>query len=489
MMRELKGVFWASALVATTANTTALVKDGFLLDISEVNANDLVLAVCADSEATAGGALEAAARLLLSSGNDPGIGTPAVEADLLSALKTRPLANVAVISVPGEYATLEAQKALTAGLHVFIFSDNVPIADEIALKRRALELGRLVMGPGAGTALFGGAGLGFANRLTEGPVGVVAASGTGAQEVASLLDRWGVGISHIIGVGGRDMSDEVGGLGVEAAIRALDADDRTRAILLVSKPSSSEVAERLVLVPNKPMVAALIGLERPLATNRSGVTVCDTLEGGAVEMLRLLGKSSPDPAVSYTDTLVAAAERLPVGRKRLVGLFSGGTLCYEVMTVAARFLGPIYSNIPIDKRWSLGDAPPGSHICLDLGEEEYTKGNPHPVIDAAARLELLERQANDPSVAAIVLDVILGDGAHHDPAGVLAPAADRIVRSGVAVIVHVLGTPRDPQGLAAQCKRFEDVGCIVTASATRAALAGAALVLRDPALAGPLRTT
>lgn len=484
-MREHEGVSWATAIMATAANTASLTTRGFLIEVSRSTANDLILAVCAHSEAAADEALEKATALLFSASDQQDCVNSELPTDILSARAARPTANLAVISVPGEYATLEAEKALSAGLHVFLFSDNVPVADEIALKRRAAEVGRLMMGPGAGTALLAGAGLGFANRLSQGPVGIVAASGTGAQEVATLLDRCGVGISHIIGVGGRDMSTEVGGLGTEAALRALDADDGTRAILLVSKPGAREVAQRLLQIPGKPMVAALIGSERPVAPHRQGVTICDTLEAGAVEMLRILGKARPDAEASFLDALVAAVAKLTATRTRLVGLFSGGTLCYEAMIVASRLLGPIHSNIPIDTRWSLKEAGLGSHVCIDLGEEEYTKGSPHPVIDAAARLDLLERQASDPTVAVILLDVILGDGAHPDPAGVLAPAADRVVRSGAAIVVHLVGTARDPQDLLTQRQRFQDVGCIVAASAAQAALAGAAIVLRDPTVLLP----
>ncbi len=481
---EYPGVAWGWAFMATPANLETLAKAGFTEDPLRADANDLVLAVRATDESAAAAALEAASRLLFNSERSSVANEPEQIFDLRSALKLHPTANIAIISTPGHYATLEAQKALTAGLHVLLFSDNVPLEDEVALKRRGRRLGRLVMGPGAGTAMLGGVGLGFANRVSAGPVGIVAASGTGAQEAMSLLDRWGVGVSHVIGVGGRDLSAEVGGIMTEMATRALDADADTQAILLISKPPSRDVVARVLELPQKPTVASLIGLTAPLKGHPQHVTICDTLEEGASRTLAGLGMPPPDNGVGRLIEKVArAAARLNAGRKRLVGLYSGGTLCYEAMMVASRRLGPVFSNAPFDENWTIESAPPGAHICLDLGEESYTQGRPHPMIDARARAELLRRQASDPTVAAVVFDVVIGDGAHPDPASVLAPLAAEVVRSGAAVVVYVLGTMRDPQGFEEQRARFEQAGCIVADSAARAALAATALVLRDPSVA------
>ena len=264
------GVSWGWALMATPANLETLAEQGIAGDVGGAAANDLVLAVQAEDDDAAAAALETAEAALFAANVQEDDGAVPNATDLAEALAERPDANVAIISVPGPYAALETHKALTAGLNVLLFSDNVPLADEIELKERARDLGRLVMGPGAGTAMIAGAGLGFANRVSTGPVGIVAAAGTGAQEVMSLLDRWGVGVSHVIGVGGRDLSPEVGGLMAESALRALDADERTEAILLVSKPPSREVAERLLKVPSKPTVAALMGLRDSLSTATGG---------------------------------------------------------------------------------------------------------------------------------------------------------------------------------------------------------------------------
>ncbi|MFI6830139.1 hypothetical protein ACIBG5_23790 [Kribbella sp. NPDC050241] len=475
------GVSWGWALMATPANLETLAEQGIAGDVEGAAANDLVLAVRAEDDDSATAALETASETLFAATAQEADGDVPNATDLGEALAERPDANVAIISVPGSYAALETHKALTAGLNVLLFSDNVPLQEEIELKQRARDLGRLVMGPGAGTAMIAGAGLGFANRVSAGPVGIVAAAGTGAQEVMSLLDRWGIGVSHVIGVGGRDLSPEVGGLMAESALRALDADERTQAILLVSKPPSREVAERLLKVPSKPTVAALMGLRDSLSTP-DHVTVVNTLERGAAETIALVGGSTPDLVQGTAEQVASLITGLAPTRRKVVGLYSGGTLCYEALTIATDHLGPIHSNVPLDKSLTVDSAKPDSHLFLDLGEEEYTVGRPHPMIDPQARIEFLERQVDDDGVAAVLLDVVIGDGAHDDPAGMLAPAIEKVTGSGAIVVAYVLGTELDPQGFASQQETLRRAGCIVTETAARAALAASAIALRDPAL-------
>ncbi len=475
------GVDWGWAFMATPANLAVLEKEGFTEGLEKAGANDLVFAVRASTDEQAKAATETASNLLFEKSAGGSADEKSAAGDFASALKDLPSANLAIISVPGAYATLEAQKALTAGLDVLLFSDNVPLEDEVALKKRAQELGRLVMGPGAGTAMLAGTGLAFANRVRKGPVGILSAAGTGAQEVMSLLDRWGVGVSHVIGLGGRDLSPGVGGLMAESAIRALDADEGTETILLVSKPPAPEVAERLVNLPKKPMVAALIGLREEIPAPKN-IRVCNTLEQGACQILQVLKEPVPDLVGVVTEQLDKAIAGLDAKRTKLCGLYSGGTLCYEAMTIATKHLGPIYSNIPLDKSWTLDKTPADGHVCLDLGEEEYTNGRPHPMIDTEARVAFLREQIKDPSVAAVLLDVVIGDGAHENPASVLAPVAGEIVKSGAQVVVYVLGTGNDMQGFEAQRNAFRAAGCIVTETGARAALAASALVLRDSSI-------
>lgn len=482
-MFEVDGVEWAAAAMATPANVETLLGQGFdQSEMGSTSANDLFVAVRAVDDAALEAAVEAGEQALFATRSGAGHEKAERRARTTEeAIGLQPGTNVAVVSVPGDYAAMEAHKALSAGLHVLLFSDNVPVVDEVELKDRAREVGRLLMGPGAGTAMLGGAGLGFANVVRRGRVGVVAAAGTGAQEAMSLLDRWGAGVSHVIGLGGRDLSDTVDGRMAKLAVDAMRDDPGTDAILLVSKPPSARVAKDVVgLAGGTPLVAALVGLGVPLDLPE-GVEVVTTLEQGVVRALAAVGIDAPDPSSGLVEPVQAACARLGDERRLVRGLFSGGTLCYESLVIMSRLLGPIHSNTPLDKRYGL-PAPAGAHVCLDLGEEEYTKGRPHPMIDPEARVELMREEGRSTDTAVVLLDVVLGHGSHADPAGRLAPVCSEIMAGGRGpqVVAYVLGTVGDPQGFAAQQARLRDVGCIVTETAARASLAAAAIALREP---------
>lgn len=480
-MNEIAGVEWAAAAMATAANLQTLKSQGF--SVTDLGAaNDLFLAVRGTDDESVQNALDAGSDAMFAGRESKGgPASPRGHRTIGRAVRELPGTNIAIVSVPGAYAALEAHEALTAGLDVLLFSDNVSVSDEIALKDRAVRLGRLLMGPGAGTAMLGGTGLGFANVVKSGPVGVVAAAGTGAQEAMSLLDRWGVGISCVIGLGGRDLSDAVDGRMAKAAIASLRADPRTELIFLVSKPPAERVARAvLAAADGLPLVASLVGRTRD-AGPVSGPRPARTLEAGALDVLDLLGVGRPDVVGDLAERVAEAGERLAPERTLVRGLFSGGTLCYESLVILSDVLGPVYSNVPLAESLR-APAPPGSHVCLDLGEEEYTLGRPHPMIDPQARVEMLDEQGRDAAVAVILLDVVLGLGAHEDPAGQLAPACARAVRQGVAVVAYVLGTDRDPQGYTRQRQILLDAGCVVTETAARASFAAAAIAVRDPAL-------
>ncbi|MFF5207268.1 FdrA family protein [Streptosporangium sp. NPDC000396] len=471
-MHKAEGVEWATVVMATAANLEALRHEGF--DPPEAGPYDLILAVRAADDAGAVTAFAEGERAMF--GAREGGPVEQRPRSLEEALRRQPGSTVAVISVPGDYAALEAHKALSHGLDVLLFSDNVSLADEIALKDHAVRQGRLLMGPGAGTAMLAGVGLGFANVVRPGPVGIVAAAGTGAQEVMSLLDREGVGLSHVIGVGGRDLTRAVGGRMAERAVEALDDDPATELILLVSKPPDEEVARRVVAAAgDTPLVAALVGLERTMP----GVHVTDTLEGGVVKALELLGRPAPDFDRRHGPSLEEVIACLAPTRTTVRGLFSGGTLCSEALVLLGRTLGPVWSNVPIDPRYGLPAPSPGSSICLDLGEEEYTRGRPHPMIDPEARVKLLREAGQDADVAVVLLDVVLGHGSHPDPAGILAPEISSL--DGPQVVAYVLGTERDPQGYREQVSVLAEAGCVVTETAARAALTAAAIATRRAA--------
>jgi FdrA protein len=332
-------------------------------------------------------------------------------------------ATVALVSVPGEHAFVEASDAVEAGLSVMIFSDNVPVEQEILLKDRAREKGVLVMGPDCGTAVIGGAGLGFANVLRPGRVGVVAASGTGAQQVTSLLDLAGVGVSHLLGVGGRDLSARVGGRSTTQALLALDEDPATELIVLVSKPPAPEVAAAVQeLSLSKPVVRALLGPGQ------------NDLTTAVEKVLGALGVPVPDwPSWP--------AESPSASGGPLRGLYSGGTLCTEAALIA------------------------GTGEFTDFGDDEYTRGRAHPMIDPALRLEALAAV----ETGVVLLDVVLGHGSDPDPSASLAPAVAKARERGVAVVVALVGTEGDPQGLRSQAARLNDAGAAVFTSNAAAA--------------------
>ncbi len=490
VMSGQPGIGWAGAVMAAPAALADLAEQGFEpADLAGADANDLVLAVHAADEEKAQAALAAGADSIFSAAEsgDGRSGPEEAPRTIEAAAGKSPDANVAIISVPGPYAALEAHHALTAGLHVLLFSDNVPLAEEVELKQRATELGLLVMGPGAGTAVLAGTGLGFANVLRRGPVGVVAAAGTGAQEVSALLDRWGVGVSQVIGVGGRDLSAEVGGRMAAAAVRSLDADPDTQAILVVSKPPDPAVARSVLdRCGDTPAVAVFLGvsdLDRPGRTGPGRTGLARTLEAGAIAAARLTGGAPPDPAHGLADRAARAAARLPEQRRAIRGFYSGGTLCYEAQLIISGLLGPVYSNEPLVHENTV-PAPPGSHVLLDLGAEEYTVGRPHPMIDPQSRIEVLRAQAREPDVAVVLLDVVLGHGSHADPAGELAPVLTEVMADGgPQVIAYVLGSGGDPQGYQGQRATLEAAGCLVTETAARAAYLAAAIAARKPEIA------
>jgi FdrA protein len=483
-MDRSEGVDFAIAVMGTPANVDALAAEGVAGEALAATPNDLVLAVRATDAARADHALDQGEQALVPPRSASAQLAEREPPSLHAALDVLGDPNVAIVSVPGDYAPLEAHKALAAGLNVLLFSDNVSVDDEIALKHHAARAGRLVMGPGAGTARLGGCGLGFANAVASGRVGVVAAAGTGAQEVMVLLDRWGEGVSHVIGLGGRDLSERVGGRSARLAVQALDRDPATDVIVLVSKPPSRDVAEAVVSAGGrKPVIAALIGL--PPGTSVPGAAaVSSTLEGGVAHAVRQRGGVPPTGWSDWRSEVADSLADLDPARTAVRGLFSGGTLCHEALTLLQLWLGDVRSNVPLgDRHQMAGEA--SAHRCIDLGEEEYTKGRPHPMIDAAARLGALEEAGAEDRVAVVLLDVVLGYGAHDDPASVLAPACAAVAApGGPRVVVYVLGTDEDPQGLERQQEAFRRAGCLVAPTAARAALAAAAISLRRPEIVG-----
>ena len=460
--RETEGVEQGLCFMATPANREEAAALGVRDPaIDAAGPDDLVIAVAGD-DPEAG--VEAAAAVLDRSAAPAGEGAGAARAP---RTLLRAEGDVAVISVPGDYAALEAHKALGAGMDVLLFSDNVPLEDEVALKRRAHRLGLLVMGPGAGTAIVDGLALGFANAVAAGPVGVVAAAGTGAQEVTVLLDRAGAGTRACYGTGGRDLKDEVGAITALDAIARLAEDPGAEVLLCVSKPPSPEVAERVLralAATGKPAAACMVGGG---VDPVPGVALHDTLEGAALAAARMAGRQAEPPPPVRAEWVSGGAVR---------GLFSGGTLCSEAAAILADALGDVASNAPAGRARPLSGRPEG-HACLDLGEEEFTRGRPHPMIDPQARVERLAEEAADPDVGVLLLDVVLGYASHPDPAGALAPAIREAtaVRPQLAVVAHVLGTEADPQVRSRQEEALRAAGVRLAPTSAAAARLAAAL--------------
>jgi len=450
----------ASALVAMATDLNLELAAGMGFDVPDTSPNELLVAVDAASDEALEGAL-AEVDAALAEASRPaatGFGSAPAPATVRSAA-ARSDATVALISTPGAYAFADAVDAVDAGLLTMVFSDNVPLEQEVALKEYADRAGVLVMGPDCGTAVLGGVGLGFANVVRPGPVGIVAASGTGAQHLMSLLDGADVGISHCLGVGGRDLSAAVGARSTLRALDLLDADGGTSLVVVVSKPPAPEVAEAVrahAAALATPVLFGLLGPGQPDLTTTAASVVAAA--GGTWT------------APEHWTGVVAA------GRAGgfLRGLFAGGTLCDEAMLLAADALGPVRSNIPLDPAWALGDdLASDGHTMVDFGDDRLTQGRPHPMIDGSLRVDRLRAEVADPSTGVLLLDVVLGLGAADDPAAELAPAVREATEAGVPVVVTVVGTRDDPQGLRAQVAALNDAGAWVylsNAGAVRCAL-------------------
>ena len=476
-MEAVAGVTVAAAMMGTPHNRALLDQAGLLAaEGIAARPEDLIIAVAAESAAAAEAARAAAEHALLAARPAAGraMGTT-VPRSLPSALKLLPGANLALISVPGAYAGAEALRAIHAGLHVMLFSDNVPIETEIDCKRAALERGLLMMGPDCGTAILDGVPLGFANAVPRGRIGLAAASGTGLQEVVCTIAREGEGISQAIGVGGRDLTDDVGAPMMLRAIELLAADAETDVVCLVGKPPGASVARRLADAAAKlakPCVAwfpAAAGAP----SHDGGVHRAATLEDAGRAAVALARGNTPapiafsQPAAAVAQLVADAARGLATGQRHVRGVYSGGTLAYEA-------LGLLAGNLA-DVAPSLTRGGPG-HRVVDLGEDVFTLGRPHPMIDGRVRREWIDKEGRDESTAVLLLDVVLGHGAHPDPAGEILPAIRAVrARRPLAVVASVCGTDADPQPRAAQIERLRGAGIVVMDSNAQAARLAAAI--------------
>ncbi|MFJ3990579.1 acyl-CoA synthetase FdrA [Streptomyces sp. NPDC090032] len=468
-LAEPPGIETVSLVMGTPANRDVLARSGLLTDLGQdAGPNDLLVAVRGEPDAV-DHALAVVVDALSGPGEDApsaGTGTGTDTGPPVRSLAGAPAgASLALISTPGPYAAAEAFKALRLGMHAFVFSDHVPVEQEVLLKREAARRGLLVMGPDCGTAVISGIPLGFANEVRRGRVGLVGASGTGLQQVSSLLHSMGAGVSHVIGTGSRDVSVEVGGLTMRAGLDALAADPTTEVIVLVSKPPAPQVAEQLLDhagALGKPVVACFLGTDG-CSPAPARVTPAPTLFEAARSAAALAVGGALPPGEELPKVPAPAPPR-----HLLRALYAGGTFAHE----AAWLLGPVLGDLtrtappPVP-----GSAPrlPDRHLVLDLGDDAFTAGRPHPMIDPTVRTEYLRAALADPRSAAVVLDVVIGHGAAADPAAALAGALAEAPADTPPVIAFVVGTDDDPQGLTAQRRILRDAGAYVVDSSTTAA--------------------
>ncbi|HEX5808850.1 MAG TPA: acyl-CoA synthetase FdrA [Anaerolineales bacterium] len=454
----LPGVLDAGVVMATPANRDLLAASSLLPESITASPDDMLIVVKANDEQSAVGAIRQVEELLARR-KSSSVFQEFRPRSLSGAVKLLPEANWVLVSVPGRYAARVARDALDLGKHVFLYSDNVSLEDEIALKRMAREKGLLVMGPDCGTAIINGVGLGFANRVRRGQIGVVGASGTGTQTVTAQIHNLGGGISHAIGTGGRDLRTEVGAITAHQALNVLARDEETRVIVVVSKPPSPEVATSVISAAQgsgKPVVVYFIGYAPParqIGNLRFAVSLSEAAELAVNEILE---------AGRLFDTQ-------PQGYVR--GLFSGGTLAYETLLGLQASLSPLFSNAPVTSGQELKDPLQSkAHTMIDLGDEFFMVGRLHPMIDNDLRIRRIKQESADPDVGMILFDVVLGDGAHLDPAGELAPVIEEIkqIRPKLEFVAMVIGTEDDPQNLQGQIERLQAAGVTVFRTAADA---------------------
>lgn len=469
---DMNGIEEAALMMGTPANREIMINARLLNETGKTaGGGDLIIGIRAEDQISAGRALIEAKSVLDRPTAKKTDGANWQPRTLRAAVKAAPESNLALISVPGDFAIAEARKAIRRGLHAMIFSDNISLAEEAALKQEAKSLGRLVMGPDCGTAIINGTPLAFANKIPRGEIGIVGASGTGIQEVTCLIAQYGGGISQAIGVGGRDLKSQVGGISTLMALDALKIDPQTKHVVLISKPPPADVAalvlERIAAI-GKPVTVCFIGADKlPMPKNATQVF---TLKAAACAPMGVSNDATTDG-----DPSIATRSR-----SKVVGLFCGGTLCAEAQVVFKATGQAVMSNTPIPGVKSLSTSS-SAHPMIDLGDDEYTQGKPHPMIDPSVRDQVIIDALGDASVGVILVDVVIGFGAHEDPAGHLASIIN--VHGGdrpPIIIASVTGTQGDPQTRSIQVAKLKVTGVRVAPSNADAAAWALSAIGLDP---------
>lgn len=498
-VKKLEGVDDAVVSMGTDTNRR-LLKDLGLLDEESKGAGDgdLIIAVRAREGSDSGEVMERVERLVMT----PPVSSTGPRVQVLHSVKSAidrlGGANLAVVSVPGSQAFEPSMELLRNGVHVHLFSDHVSSEQELELKQFASSKGLLVLGPGAGTSIINGVGLGFANSVRRGNVGIVASAGTGIQEASSLLDRIGLGVSSALGVGGTDVSERVGGLMTKDSLRLLEKDNDTKLIMIIAKTPKEKVIKDVMdhvdKETTKPVVACFLGLDPP-AVKSERITYAKTLHSAVHAAARLSGKEAEDQfdaniSVTFEELSKSSLSvRSSLGRERrnVRGLYSGGTLAHETLLVFKELLGEPYSNTPLSPGFTLSDPNTSrQNSVVDLGDEFFTSGRAHPMIDPTLRRLRFVQEARELDVAVIMLDIVLGYGSSADPGGVLvgvisdATKVDGTQRRGPTVMAHVCGTDADPQSLKEQSKKLSEAGTTLFSSNALMA-AEAASIIGGPA--------
>jgi len=489
---KFKGVSQAAVVMATTLNKRFLVEAGFKEGgIEKAGPDDLVIAIEAESKEVIESAASKVEEILSSTEHPEGESIH--PKTLSSALRKTPDANLALISVPGRFAKREAMNAIEGGLDVFLFSSNVPREDELELKEAAKARNLLVMGPDCGTSIIRGTVLGFGNVVRQGSIGIVSASGTGIQQVSTLIHAGGLGISNAIGTGGNDLSEKVGGITTIEGIRLLQDDEDTKVIVVISKPPSPRTSAkvlRAVRRSRKPVIINFLGGD---AHDKGTNTKAKTLEDAANIASALIRRRKPDahpfsnPEGGVKTLALSESSRLSNTQKYIRGLYSGGTLCYEAQVVLTPLVGEVFSNTPLRPRNEIDANTSKENTCIDMGSDEFVVGRPHPMIDYSLRRNRIVREASDAETAVILLDVVLGYGSNPNPAGELASAvvsAKKLARGAkryLSVVASLIGTSEDPQDIHEQAKTLSSAGVVLMPSNAQAARFAALVASRGAA--------
>ncbi|MEH7375182.1 acyl-CoA synthetase FdrA [Neobacillus drentensis] len=486
---QIEGVEQAIIAMGTEMNKEVMKNVGLITpEVEEANSSDLIIVVNAANLEICESAFISIDELLTKKDTSTEKGEVKYST-IASAAQGIPEANLAVIAVNGAYAPREARKALENNLHVMLFSDNVSIEDEIELKKLAHEKGLLMMGPDCGTAIIGNVALCFANAVRKGSIGIVGASGTGSQEVSVRIHEFGAGITQMIGTGGRDLKEEIGGIMMLDGIKALEDDEATKVIVLISKPPAASVEEKVlaqIKKCKKPVVVWFVGGDEG-KVRQAGGHFAKMSKEAALKAVLLAGadESKINKRALNIPLIEEVRTKLTPEQEYIRGLFSGGTLCDEAMHAAMEKFDNVYSNIQRDPNYRLKDKNISQeHTFIDFGDDEFTQGKPHPMIDPSTRISRFIQEAKDPSVGVIVMDFVLGYGAHEDPVGAMLPAIIEAKQNAeqegrhLEIIGYVLGTELDPQNLDEQVEKLLAAGATHASSSQNAGLLAREFVVK-----------